>query len=160
MRHLWAPWRVGYFSQTPPSGCIFCVKPAEKRDEENLILYRGERAFVMLNAFPYNSGHLLIAPYRHVADLTQLDDTELLEMMHLAQRALQALERAFRPEGYNLGMNLGSVAGAGIIHHLHQHLVPRWGGDTNFMTVLGDCRVLPEMLAATYQRLREAWEAH
>ncbi|MBI3945122.1 MAG: HIT domain-containing protein [Armatimonadetes bacterium] len=159
MQRLWAPWRMEYIGEAPTPGCIFCGKPAEARDEENFILQRGERAFVMLNAFPYNSGHLLVAPYRHTAELTRLDEEELVEMMRLSQRALRALARAYHPEGHNIGMNLGTVAGAGIADHLHLHIVPRWGGDTNFMTVLGDCRVLPEMLAASYRRLREVWEA-
>lgn len=157
MEHLWAPWRMAYVGGEQPSGCIFCVKPAEARDEENYILHRGEHAFVMLNAFPYNSGHLLIAPYRHTADLEGLSNAELLEMMQLAQQSLGALGRAYGPQGHNLGMNLGRVAGAGIAEHLHLHIVPRWNGDTNYMTVTVDTRVLPEALAATYQRLRDAW---
>ena len=158
MEHLWAPWRMAYVGVEQPPGCIFCVKPGEDRDVENCILHRGKHAFVMLNAFPYNSGHLLIAPYRHTADLGELTGEEALEMMQLAQQGIAALGRAFRPDGHNLGMNLGRVAGAGIADHLHLHIVPRWNGDNNFMTVVADTRVLPEALADSYQKLREAWQ--
>ncbi len=159
MQHLWAPWRMAYVGVEQPQGWIFCVKPAEDRDAENYLVHRGKHAFVMLNAFPYSSGHLLIAPYRHTADFTGLSEEELLELMQLAQQGITVLQRVYRPEGCNLGMNLGRVAGAGIAEHLHLHVVPRWGGDTNFMTVVADTRVLPEALADSYRRLREGWEA-
>lgn len=159
MQHLWAPWRMAYIGSEQPQGCIFCTKPAEQRDAENYILHRGEQAFVMLNAFPYNNGHLLVIPYRHVSDLTQLTNEELLDLMHLTQQGVAVLNRAFGADGHNLGMNLGSCAGAGIADHLHMHIVPRWNGDTNFMPVVGDTKVLPEALASTYRKLREVWES-
>lgn len=158
MQHLWAPWRMAYIGEPQPPGCIFCVKPAESRDADNYIVHRGTHAFVMLNAFPYNSGHLMVAPYRHTADFPGLSPEEVQDVMALAQQSLRALDRAFHPHGYNIGMNLGQVAGAGIADHLHLHVVPRWNGDTNFMPVLAETRVLPEALAETYRKLTEAWE--
>ena len=158
MQHLWAPWRMAYIGEEPAPGCIFCIKSAEERDAENFIVHRGTHAFVMLNAFPYNSGHLMVAPYRHTAAFAELSRDELGDLMALAQQSLQALAHAYGPPGYNLGMNLGRIAGAGIADHLHLHVVPRWDGDTNFMPVIADTRVLPEALAETYRRLRAAWE--
>ncbi len=139
------------------SGCVFCipVQPDRAEDEQRHIVYRGEHAFIILNLYPYNPGHLLIAPYRHTADLESLTAAERDEMMALAQRALRALRTDTGPHGYNMGMNLGSVGGAGIVDHLHLHLVPRWEGDTNFMPVIGGTKVLPELLTATAARLRE-----
>ena len=139
------------------SGCVFCIPPQPDRaeDERRLVVYRGEHAFIILNLYPYNPGHLLIAPYRHTADLESLTAGESAEMMALAQRALRALRTDTGPHGYNMGMNLGSVGGAGIADHLHLHLVPRWEGDTNFMPVIGGTKVLPELLTATAARLRE-----
>lgn len=136
-------------------GCIFCVKPAQQRDDENLLLLRGERCFIMLNAFPYSNGHLMVSPYRHTADLDDLEDAELLELMTLTRRGINVLKRACRPDGFNVGINLGRVAGAGIADHIHVHIVPRWNGDTNFMAVIGDTRVIPEALEAAYRRLKE-----
>ena len=133
--------------------CIFCEKPGQSGDEENLILHRGALAFVILNAFPYSNGHLMVAPYRHTADLNDLDPDVLLEMMELTRRSINLLTGAFHPDGFNVGINLGRVAGAGIADHLHIHVVPRWNGDTNFMPVLADARVLPESLQQTYRRL-------
>ena len=155
MQHLWAPWRIRYIEQAQPPGCIFCEKP-QGEDEAGLILHRGELAFVMLNAFPYNNGHLMAAPYRHVADPVDLSPEEMASLMAEASLSLRVVRRAMRPDGLNLGMNLGRVAGAGIADHLHLHLVPRWNGDTNFMPVLCDTRVLPEALLATYRKLRSA----
>jgi ATP adenylyltransferase len=135
-------------------GCIFCDLPAEGDDVRTMILARGELAFVIVNSFPYNPGHLMVAPYRHVGDFTELTAEELAEIMALAGDAIRALAAESGPHGYNLGMNLGQVAGAGIADHLHLHLVPRWGGDTNFMPVVGQTKVLPELLAETDRRLR------
>jgi ATP adenylyltransferase len=149
---------MAYIGGEQPQGCIFCTKPDEERDAANYIVARAEHAFVMLNAFPYNSGHLLIIPYRHVADYTQLREEELLDLGRLTQQGLAALSRAFHPDGHNVGMNLGAPAGAGIADHVHLHIVPRWSGDTNFMPVLADVKVLPEALAETFRKLREAWE--
>jgi ATP adenylyltransferase len=156
MEHLWAPWRMAYIEKdTKDSGCIFCVKVAEDRDEENLILYRGERCFVIMNLFPYNNGHLMIAPYAHVPTIEQLDAPTLTEMMTTAQLCLAVLAAAMHPHGYNMGINQGTVAGAGIADHVHYHVVPRWNGDTNFMPVLADVKVMPDFLANTYRQLRE-----
>jgi ATP adenylyltransferase len=156
MEKLWAPWRMAYVEIAKPQGCIFCDKPREERDDENLILQRGKTAFVIMNAFPYNNGHLMVAPYRHTAELESLSAEERDELMALAQESLRLLQAAFGPDGYNLGMNLGRVAGAGIADHLHLHLVPRWDGDTNFMPVIADTKVLPDSLQSSYRKLREA----
>ncbi|HEY3284912.1 MAG TPA: HIT domain-containing protein, partial [Armatimonadota bacterium] len=145
---------MAYIGGKAPEGCVFCVKPAEEDDDRNHILYRGESCFVILNAFPYNSGHLMVIPYRHLSDLCDLSDAERQEMMQLAGRATEGLTRILGAEGYNVGMNLGRIAGAGIADHLHLHVVPRWNGDTNFMPVLADIKVLPEALEDTYRRLK------
>jgi ATP adenylyltransferase len=161
MEQLWAPWRMQYISkanEVAGEGCIFCVFPAEKNDEERLILHRGERAYLILNAYPYSNGHLMVTPYRHTADLNDLDDAEMLEMMALTRMAVNLLKKAFRPDGFNIGINMGRVAGAGIADHVHIHVVPRWSGDTNFMPVLGDVRVIPESLQAVYGALKQAME--
>lgn len=157
MEHLWAPWRMAYIDpkNAKEQGCIFCVKPQEERDEENLILYRGERCFVLMNLFPYNNGHLMIAPYAHVPDIQQLDAETLTEMMLTAQKSLAALQAAMHPNGFNMGINQGTVAGAGIADHVHFHIVPRWNGDTNFMPVLADTKVMPEYLQSTYHQLKQ-----
>jgi ATP adenylyltransferase len=159
MEQLWAPWRMQYISKADQvEGCIFCVFPAEQNDEDRLILHRGERAYVILNAFPYSNGHLMVTPYRHTADLNDLDDAEMLEMMALTRKSVNLLKKAFRPDGFNIGINMGRVAGAGIADHVHIHVVPRWSGDTNFMPVLGDVRVIPESLQAVYRALKQAME--
>ncbi|MFQ3586854.1 MAG: HIT domain-containing protein [Fimbriimonadaceae bacterium] len=152
---IWAPWRLPYIEKaTPTGGCIFVDLPAQERDRENLILYRGSTAFVMLNAFPYTNGHLMVAPFRHTADLDDLEDDELLEINVLVASAVRWLREAYRPDGFNIGVNLGSAAGAGIPDHVHWHIVPRWNGDTNFMTTIGEVRVMPQSLADSYDRLR------
>ena len=154
MERLWAPWRMQYITGQPENGCVFCVKPRDDNDVENLILHRGKCAFIILNAFPYNNGHLLIAPYRHVADLSALTEEEQLEILKLTTLGCELLKAAVRPHGFNVGINLGQAAGAGIADHLHVHVVPRWNGDTNFMPVLADVKVLPEALASTYSALK------
>ena len=155
---LWSPWRMDYIRRGDDGdrGCIFCDLPAADaaEDEANHLLARGEVSFVLLNAFPYNPGHLMAAPYRHVGDYEELTAAELAEMTAFTGRAIRAMREESSPHGFNLGMNLGQVAGAGIADHLHLHLVPRWGGDTNFMPVVGQTRVLPELLNETYRRLR------
>jgi ATP adenylyltransferase len=156
MERLWAPWRAAYIEIKQPEGCIFCIKPAEPDDAASFILRRGQHAFVILNAFPYNNGHLMIAAYRHTADLASLTSEESCEIMALTQFCVTLLGRVYSPDGYNLGMNLGRTAGAGIADHLHLHVVPRWNGDTNFMPVIGDTKVLPDSLENTFTRLREA----
>ncbi len=135
-------------------GCVFCDHLSESDDEKARILMRGERTFVILNAFPYNTGHLMVAPLRHVGELGELGSDERHELMDVTERAVAAITDAMAPHGFNLGMNLGRVAGAGIPGHLHMHVVPRWGGDTNYMTVVGETKVLPEMIADTYEKLR------
>ena len=134
--------------------CIFCRFPREQADAENLVLFRGETAFIILNAFPYSNGHLMITPFRHTSNPDDLTDAEMLELMVLTRKAINLLKAAFRPDGFNVGMNMGRVAGAGIADHLHMHVVPRWNGDTNFMPVLADVRVIPESLNAVYARLK------
>jgi ATP adenylyltransferase len=151
-RPLWAPWRVEYVEHADePGRCVFCDP------EPALLLHRGEEALALLNRFPYSPGHLLVAPSRHVATFEQLHDGEALEIHRLTATGLAALAAAYGPHGYNLGWNLGRVAGAGIVDHIHLHIVPRWSGDTNFMPVLADIRVIPEALEESARRLREAW---
>lgn len=157
MKQLWAPWRLEYVSAADEQeGCVFCLAAAGD-DEERLVVHRGDRVFVLLNKFPYASGHLMVAPKRHVGDPSALEDEEVLELHRLATAGLAALAETFSPEGYNLGWNLGRVAGAGIVDHVHLHVVPRWAGDTNFMPVLADVKVLPEHLAETRRKLAAAW---
>ncbi|GAB6158139.1 HIT domain-containing protein [Desulfotomaculum varum] len=156
MENLWAPWRSIYIGK-PPAGCIFCEKLASREDQENLVVYRGDKTFVIMNLYPYNNGHLLVAPKRHVADITELTDEELLELNKMTQFMVQALRQAFgNPHGFNIGINLGKVAGAGIPGHLHVHIVPRWEGDANFMAVVGDTRVISEGLQRTYEKITRA----
>ncbi len=158
MDRLWAPWRTVYIGKDHGSGCIFCEKLESDRDAENYVLYRGEKTFVLLNLYPYNNGHLLIAPKRHVGDLVDLDQDEILELGLVTQKMVGLLRAAFNPEGFNAGVNLGKIAGAGVPGHFHIHVVPRWGGDTNFMPVIGDVRVISEGLDLTYKKLTEAME--
>jgi ATP adenylyltransferase len=159
VKYLWAPWRIQYIKAARAQECIFCTLPREGRDRHNLILHQGPQAFAILNTFPYNSGHLMVVPRRHIADVQDLDDAEILEVLHLATAAMQAIRTTYHPEGFNVGMNLGRAAGAGIDDHLHVHIVPRWMGDTNFMPVVGEVKVLPEDLTVTYDRLAEALRA-
>ena len=153
MDYLWAPWRFQYIRQEKPKTCILCDKPRATTDRENYILYRGELNFIMLNAYPYNPGHLLVSPYRHTADMTQLDAAERAEHMDLLCRAVEVLREVVKPAAFNVGANLGRVAGAGIDDHFHSHVVPRWQGDTNFVTVLGDLRAVPQSLLDAYDAL-------
>ena len=157
MERLWAPWRLQYVAKEKDGGCIFCDKPLAGDDRAGYIVHRGTLAYVMLNAFPYNNGHIMVAPYAHIADLEELPPDTLHEMMDLAQLATRALKSSFNPDGLNLGFNLGAAAGAGIKDHLHLHLVPRWIGDTNFIPVIGDVSVIPESLEQTYDTLTEAF---
>ena len=158
---LWAPWRMCYIERPSTgegTGDIFVDLPNEGDDAKNLILFRGETAFVMMNAYPYTNGHLLVAPYRQIADIEGLNDTELLEINQLLARGVQWIRAAYKPDGFNIGVNMGSAAGAGIPIHIHWHIVPRWGGDTNFMTSVGEVRVMPQTLEESYKRLREVIE--
>ena len=162
LQRLWAPWRFGYIAGADPvDGCPFCVLPARgpDRDRESLILHRGVHAYVIFNAYPYNPGHLMIVPYEHSADLEHLDPEVAGEMFALGRLTVGVLKERIGAQGINLGMNLGRVAGAGITDHLHLHAVPRWGGDTNFMSVVGAARVLPKALEEMYDELLPAFEA-
>lgn len=155
---LWTPWRYKYISGArESSGCIFCDKPAQGDDEQNYIVFRGALNFVMLNAFPYTSGHVMIAPYEHVATPELTSDETLAEMMLLTRRSIACLRASYRPDGLNLGMNIGASAGAGVADHIHMHVLPRWIGDANFMTSIAETRVIPEDLGETYRKLRQAF---
>ena len=147
-----------YLTAEKPEGCIFCLKLAEDSDRENLILHRGERACLMLNRYPYNSGHMMVIPHAHVPTLEALDEETLLEMMLLINKGLCALREVMHPEGFNVGVNIGSAAGAGIDEHVHIHIVPRWEGDTNFMTIFAETRIVPELLDDTYLKLKAILE--
>ncbi len=154
MDYLWSPWRYRYVSSNSgEDGCLFCRISSEKDDKSNYVLLRAERNFAVLNRFPYTSGHLMIVPYAHVASLEEAEPETLAEMMVLARRAEIALRRVYRPEGLNLGLNIGKSAGAGVAGHIHMHVLPRWSGDVNFMTAVGETRVLPEDLETSYERL-------
>ncbi len=158
MDYLWSPWRYQYLTDTRrPSGCIFCQMAAETNDRENLIVHRGAANFIVLNRFPYTSGHLMVVPYRHTAELAEIDPDTVSELMLLTQTATRHLRSIYRPDGLNLGMNIGESAGAGIAGHLHMHVLPRWRGDANFMTTVGETRVLPEELDVTWQKLSQAF---
>jgi len=152
-RPLWAPWRIDYIRSEKEGSCFLCRIFSEKKDRVNLLLFRGETCAVLLNRYPYNSGHLMVAPYRHIAEVADFTPEETLEMATLTSRAIDVLRKAMNPQGFNIGYNLGEAAGAGLKDHLHQHIVPRWVGDTNFMPVLGGPRVMPEALEATYDLL-------
>jgi ATP adenylyltransferase len=159
MDHLWSPWRYKYMEEVSAGNqpeCFFCDASARKDDETTLIAFRGRKTFVILNRFPYTSGHVMIVPYAHVAELGLCEPGALDEMMQLAQRVEKAFQSNYKPDGMNLGMNLGRAAGAGVVGHLHLHALPRWFGDSNFMTVTGETRVHPEDLSVTYTRLRKA----
>ena len=157
MDRLWSPWRLQYVTATADAqGCVFC-EAAAAGDAAALVVHRGRTCYAILNLFPYNSGHLMVVPNRHIATLSAATHEERCEMMDLTQLAEQALTQAYRPQGLNVGMNLGRSAGAGIVDHIHVHVVPRWSGDTNFMTVVGDVRVLPEDIQETARRLRDAF---
>lgn len=159
MDHLWTPWRMSYIEtlKDAPQACVFCAK-LECDDKEEFVLRRGETCYAALNVFPYNSGHILIVPHSHVKDLEELPCDCLLEMMTLCQQALAALRLGYHPRGFNVGFNLGTAAGAGLPDHLHMHVVPRWTGDSTFMSVFGNTRILPESLDESWQRLRTVWD--
>ena len=154
---LWAPWRMQYVSSAreQPEECLFCARAKEPCSAESMVVVKSKHAFVMLNAFPYTNGHLMVAPMRHTADMNDLSDEELLEVMRLVRESVNLLREAYHPDGFNIGVNLGRAAGAGIVDHVHWHIVPRWNGDTNFMPVLADVRVIPDSLENTYAKLRQ-----
>lgn len=155
LERLWAPWRIRYILSFNKKGCIFCKALKQNRDEENYILTRGDKAFVVMNTFPYNNGHLMVAPMRHVGDIEKLDGEELNDMVKLVKKSVEALKKALKPDGFNLGMNLGKVAGAGVEGHLHIHIVPRWSGDTNFMPIISGTKIMSQALDEAYKMLKE-----
>jgi len=155
MEHIWAPWRMEYIRMEKSAGCVLCEKVGENVDEANYILHRAGLNFVVLNTYPYNPGHLLVAPYRHLASLEDLTVDELHEHFELVRRCVWMLREALNPGGFNIGTNIGKAAGAGIADHVHTHVVPRWQGDVNFMPVLAETRVIPEGLAETYRQLKD-----
>ena len=154
MEHIWAPWRIEYIQMEKPQGCIFCDKSSQNDDALNYILYRGDKNFVIMNSYPYNPGHLMIAPYQHTGNLEELADEELHEHFKIISRSIQLLKKVFNPDGFNIGMNIGRIAGAGIADHFHTHIVPRWSGDTNFMPVVADTKVINQAIGETYQKLK------
>jgi ATP adenylyltransferase len=156
LSRLHAPWRIKYIAMPKTDECIFCTKPREGKDEDNYIVHRGPKCFIILNMFPYNTGHVMIAPYRHISSLEDLTDDESLDLMRLTSLALKILRKAYAPDGFNIGVNIGGAAGAGIADHVHLHVVPRWIGDTNFMVVISNTKVIPEMLKSTFEKLKKA----
>lgn len=158
MKNLWAPWRKEFILGKKEKGCIFCKRLRQKKDKENLILFRGKNSFVILNRFPYNSGHLMVSPKRHIGKLEQLRKDELFELVFLCQKAVKVMKEALKPDGLNLGMNLERSSGAGIADHLHIHIVPRWDGDTNFMPVLTDTKLISLSLEDVYRQLKNKFD--
>lgn len=158
MKYIWSPWRMKYIvGEKNKEGCVFCQEAACQDGPENLIVFRGKFAYVILNQYPYTSGHLMVVPYAHRSSLDQLASQDRIEIIELTSCCLEVLRREYNAEGFNIGMNIGASAGAGILEHVHMHIVPRWGGDTNFMSALGATRVLPESLEETYTRIKKAW---
>lgn len=157
VENLWAPWRLEYVTGDRPQGCVLCAKVHDLDDMSSLVVVRGEHAYVVLNLYPYNNGHMMVVPHRHVAGLEELTEDESSEAQRLLEQGIRVARRVLGADGFNVGLNLGSAAGAGIEQHLHWHLVPRWSGDTNFMPVLADVRVMPQHLHTTWQLLREGW---
>ena len=159
MNHLWSPWRMEYIeNHNKEEGCVFCNAQAREDGAENLIAFRGEHAYVILNRYPYTSGHLMVIPFEHVPNLEELDAPTRAEMMELTNRCTTVLKGIYRPQGFNVGMNIGEAAGAGIAGHVHIHIVPRWKGDTNFMSSVGETRVLPEALEVTFERIKKGFQ--
>jgi len=159
MKQMWSPWRMAYIRGEKRAGCVLCDMLEAADDRESLVLHRGEWAFLVLNKYPYNNGHLMAVPYHHVDTLEALSVAELADVMALVTLGMRAIRAAMRPEGFNIGINIGKAAGAGIEEHVHVHIVPRWGGDTNFMPVLGEVRVIPQDLSETYDQLMAAVDA-
>ncbi|MDK2921967.1 MAG: adenylyltransferase [Desulfonauticus sp.] len=160
MKTLWAPWRIEYILGPKPDSCVFCLPQHQDEDEERLILLRAKHCFVVMNKYPYMSGHIMVTPYRHVSCLTQLNSLELEEIMNYLQISTKILKEVFKPEGINIGLNIGEAAGAGIEEHLHFHLLPRWVGDHSFMAVLNETTVIPEHLKITYDKLKPFFDKH
>ncbi|MFH1025551.1 MAG: HIT domain-containing protein [Nitrospirota bacterium] len=159
MKVLWAPWRMDYILSDKEQKCIFCELPKQDRDRENLILYRSSHNFVMMNRYPYNNGHIMVVPYLHVPALDGLGDEILLDFMKVTSHSIASIRKAFMPEGFNIGINIGKIAGAGMEDHMHLHMVPRWAGDTSFMTVFDEVRVIPEHVMSTYDKLFAAFQS-
>ena len=159
MNHIWSPWRMEYIENTTKvDGCVFCTVQEKEDSAENLVAHRGKRAFVILNRYPYTSGHLMVVPFEHRSNLETLDSETRAEMMELTTLCMTVLRKIYNPPAFNMGANIGQAAGAGILEHVHIHIVPRWAGDTNFMAAIAATRVLPESLDATYVRVRKAFE--
>ena len=159
MNHIWSPWRMNYIeNHEKQEGCVFCNAQAKADSAENLIAFRGKNAYVILNRYPYTSGHLMVVPFTHISNLEELNAEIRAEMMELTTQCMGVLNRIYKPKGFNMGANIGEAAGAGVLGHVHIHIVPRWPGDTNFMSALGETRVLPEALEDTYQRVRNEFE--
>jgi len=158
MKHLWSPWRMKYLeNHGKESGCVFCNAQAKQDSADNLIAFRGERAYVILNRYPYTSGHLMVIPFEHKSTLEELDPPTRVEMMELTTHCMNVLRKIYNPQGFNMGANIGEAAGAGVLGHVHIHIVPRWNGDTNFISVLGETRVLPESLEDVYRKMRSGF---
>lgn len=157
MEQIWAPWRSVYIGGEHGDGCVFCDIVQSNQDRENLVLQRGEKIFIVMNRYPYTNGHLMLVPQRHVGEFEELTEDELAELFKSTQLMVKAL-RAFNPEGFNVGINIGKIAGAGVPGHVHIHVVPRWGGDTNFMPVFGDVRVISESLEVSYQKIKDSMD--
>jgi ATP adenylyltransferase len=159
LEHLWSPWRMSYIQNShKPEGCIFCTLPALADGPENLVVFRGQRVYAILNRYPYTSGHLMIVPFAHQPSLDGLDAETRAEIMEVTTQGVDALRSEYKPQGFNLGINLGEASGAGVAEHVHLHIVPRWAGDTNFMSTVGSTRVLPEALEVTFWRIQKAWK--
>ncbi len=159
MERIWAPWRIQYITGEKPKHCILCEEPKQDRDEQNYILYRGRMSYIIMNSYPYNPGHLMVAPYQHIASLEAIDDEALAEHWRMVRLAVRVLREAYNPSGFNIGINMGKAAGAGIEGHIHTHIVPRWTGDTNYVQVLADVKVIPQALADTYRTLKDRFLA-
>ncbi|MDG5815693.1 HIT domain-containing protein [Chitinispirillales bacterium ANBcel5] len=161
MQRLWAPWRMAYIKNVDKEdeGCIFCTKPLRNNDRDDLILFRGKKCFVLMNLYPYSNGHLMVTPYQHTSDILSLDRETTMELWDFVCLCKKVLTEACNPEGFNVGMNLGRVSGAGIDQHIHMHIVPRWNGDTNFMPVLGDTKVISEGIEQTYDTLKPLFKS-
>lgn len=160
MKQLWSPWRLEYILGPKPDACVFCLPKGTEEDEERLVVHRGMWNFVIMNKFPYNNGHIMVTPYRHLMDIAALTPEESSELFHLLQIGTIVLRQRFSPQGINIGLNLGEAAGSGIREHLHFHLVPRWNGDSSFMAVMDEVRVIPEHLRSTYAALKPLFKAH
>ena len=159
MENLWSPWRMKYVTDTDnPDGCVFCIAPAQSDDLANLIVKRGKDCFAILNRYPYTSGHLMVVPFAHVSSIELLTPEVRAELFEMVNHAIGVLREVYHPDGFNVGINMGEAAGAGIAEHAHVHIVPRWAGDTSFMSTVGETRVIPEELGVTWQRIHDAWK--